>query len=76
MITFSIRWLTSKKVRTAVQMRHHVWKYLNAQRDLLKPDAIEALEASMQQVTHAILAKDGAPSLDEAMENIEKTAND
>jgi signal peptidase I len=76
MITFSIRWLTSKKVRTAVQMRHHVWKYVNAQRDLLKPEAIDALEASMQQVTDAIHQKDGAPTLDEAMENIEKTAND
>jgi len=64
MITFSIRWLTSKKVRTAVQMRHHVWKYVNAQRDLLKPEAIDALEASMQQVTDAIHQKDGAPTLD------------
>ena len=76
MITFSIRWLTSKKVRTAVQMRHHVWKYVNAQRDLLKPEAIDALEAAMQTVTDAIHQKEGAPGLDAAMENIEKTAND
>ncbi|HAW01553.1 MAG TPA: hypothetical protein DCX10_07440, partial [Verrucomicrobiales bacterium] len=75
MITFAIRWLTSKKVRTAVQMRHHVWKYVNAQRDLMQPKAIESLESSIQGVTDAINRKEGALNLEDSLESLEKSAN-
>lgn len=75
MITFAIRWLTSRKVRTAVQMRHHVWKYVNAQRDLIQPKAIESLESSIQKVTDAINQKEGALNLEDSLEELEKSAN-
>jgi signal peptidase I len=75
MTTFAIRWLFSKKVRTAIQMRHHVWKYLNAQRDLLKPEATLALETSIQGVTNAVHGSEGIQDLDGSLENLEKTAN-
>ena len=37
--TFAIRRII-QKVRVATQMRHHVWKYTNAQRDLLSDEAL------------------------------------
>jgi len=65
----------SKKIRTAVQMRHHVWKYLNAQRDLLSPEAVQSLEGSLKEVSDAIHRKEGASSLENALEKLEETAN-
>ena len=75
MIAFAIRWLSSKKVRVATQMRHHVWKYTNAQRDLLSDEAIGHLEDSMQRVRQAIVQPENPTSLEEALNHLEKTAN-
>ncbi|MGA0325772.1 MAG: hypothetical protein ACO3OK_02155 [Limisphaerales bacterium] len=75
MIAFAIRWLSSKKVRVATQMRHHVWKYTNAQRDLLSDEAIEHLEDSIQRVRQAIVQPESPASLEEALNHLEKTAN-
>lgn len=74
MIHFSLRWLTSKRVRMAVQMRHQVNKYLNAQRDLLSPEAIEHLQQSVTDITKLI--HEGDPKeIETGITSLEEVAN-
>ena len=40
----NLNWFLSRTVRHAVHMRKHVWKILSAQRDLLSPQAIAAVD--------------------------------
>ncbi|HVU27423.1 MAG TPA: signal peptidase I [Verrucomicrobiae bacterium] len=49
-----IRWFFSKAVREAVAMRKHVWRLLNAQRDLLSSQAIAAVQGQMNELNAAI----------------------
>ncbi|MGH7951558.1 MAG: signal peptidase I [Limisphaerales bacterium] len=49
-----IRWLFSKTIREAVAMRKHVQRLLNAQRDLLLPQAIAAVTIAMNELQIAI----------------------
>ena len=49
-----LRWLFSKAVREARAMRAHVRRLLNAQRDLLSPQAIGAVMAAMNGLDHAV----------------------
>ena len=46
-IPMILKWLFSRTVRQALQMRKHVWKILQHQRDILSPQAIEAVTKSM-----------------------------
>jgi len=49
-----IRWLFSKQVREAVALRKHVRRLLNAQRDLLSPQAIAAVQLKIDELNAAI----------------------
>jgi signal peptidase I len=49
-----IRWLFSKSVREAVAMRKHVLRLLNAQRDILSPQAIAAIQLKINELNAAI----------------------
>jgi signal peptidase I len=49
-----IRWLFSKTVREAVAMRKHVQRLLNAQRDILSPQAIAAVQLKIGELNTAI----------------------
>ncbi|HXF10933.1 MAG TPA: signal peptidase I [Desulfuromonadaceae bacterium] len=49
-----IRWFTSKAVRDAGTMRKHVQRLLNAQRDLMKPEALAAIEAKINELNSAV----------------------
>lgn len=42
-----MRWILFRTIRQAGRMRRHVWKLLNAQRDLLPPQSIQALQTAM-----------------------------
>jgi signal peptidase I len=52
-----LRWLTSSTVRQAVAMRKHVWRILNAQRDLLSPQAIGAVMAAVNALNTTLNEK-------------------
>jgi signal peptidase I len=52
-----LRWLLSTTVRNAVAMRKHVGRLLNAQRDLLSPQAIAAVQIKMNELNTAIAEK-------------------
>ncbi len=75
MIQFAWRWLSSKRVRTATQMRHYVWKHTNAQRDQLSQEAVQELEQAMAQLRRAIVDPAGGTSLEQAIESLETTAH-
>ena len=49
-----IRQLFSKPIREAIAMRKHVQRLLNAQRDLLGPQAISAVQVKINELNEAI----------------------
>jgi signal peptidase I len=70
-----IRWFLSKTVRQATAMRKHVQKLLNHQRDILSPQAIEAIQAAMENCRKAVAAGVDKLALEKEMQNLEAAAN-
>jgi signal peptidase I len=70
-----VRWFLSKTVRHAVAMRKHVIKLLNHQRDLLTPQAVEAVAAGAAELRQAIVSKADRAELEKEMQRLETTAN-
>jgi len=70
-----LRWFMSQTVRHATAMRKHVQKLINHQRDLLSPQAIEAIQVTLRALQQAV--RDGAdkPKLEKQMEKLEAAAN-
>ena len=46
----NLNWFLSRTVRQAGQMRKHVEKILGAQRDILSPQAIEAVRDGLDRL--------------------------
>ncbi|MCX6904610.1 MAG: signal peptidase I [Verrucomicrobia bacterium] len=69
-----LKWFCSGTVRHALQMRKHVGKILCAQRDLLTPPAIQAVEKAMRDVRALCAAGDKA-AIQAGMDELEKMAN-
>lgn len=72
---FFWHWLVSKKFRQAAELRRQIRKFLNAQRDILKPDAISALEKAIADLGRTLAAGPDRKTLDEAAKAAEETAN-
>jgi signal peptidase I len=74
-LTSVFRWFLYPSVRQGTDVCNHVQKLLNSQRDILSPQAAEALQTALRQ-TRAVLAS-GAPkeALQKQMEELEKAAN-
>ncbi len=70
-----LQWFLSKTVRQATAMRKHVQKILNHQRDILSPQAMEAVGAAMASCRKAIADRADRTALEKEMENLEKAAN-
>src|ERR1039457_6852247 len=70
-----LRWFLSKTVRQATAMRKHVQKLLNHQRDILSPQAVEAIQSAISSSQHAVAEHADKPALEKEMENLEKAAN-
>jgi signal peptidase I len=68
-------WFYSRTVRHADRMRKHVHKILSAQRDLLTPQAIDAVRGSINDLRAAILNHRSKTELENQMTVLEKTAN-
>jgi signal peptidase I len=71
-----IRWFLSKTVREAVAMRRHVWKLLQHQRDILKPDEIKAIETAIEELDSALRNGVPRPVLKTHAMRVEAAAND
>jgi signal peptidase I len=70
-----LRWFVSKRVRHVTAMRKHVMKILNHQRDILSPQAIEAVESTVAACRRVVADGADAKALDQQMENLEAAAN-
>lgn len=71
-----IRWFLSKTVREAVAMRRHVWKLLQHQRDILKPDEIKAVESAIAVLQGALGDGVARPMLKTYIMRLEAAANE
>jgi signal peptidase I len=69
-----LRWLLSRPVRQALQMRKHVWKLLSAQRDLLSAPAIAGIQGAMDAL-HQTCRQGDTAAVQAGMEELEKAAN-
>lgn len=70
----NFRWFLSSTVRDASHMHKHVWKLVNAQRDILSSDAIAKVQAAMDELKAALPGADKA-GLKKAMGGLETAAN-
>jgi signal peptidase I len=70
-----LNWFLSKRVRHATAMRKHVQKLLNHQRDILSPEAIQAIEAAIANLQKAIHDRADKDALEKQMQALEDAAN-
>ena len=70
-----LRWFLSSTVRQAVDLRSQVLKFLSAQRDILSPEAVQAIEASAAELQQTIASDVDKKALLAAMEQTEGIAN-
>ena len=70
----NLRWFFSGTVRQATDMRKHVQKLLNSQRDILSPQAVDGVQAAMQEMQTALDSNADDAVLQKQMESLEKAA--
>lgn len=73
-LPFRLRWFMSKTVREAASMRKHVLSLLNAQRDLLAPQAVTSMEGSLTEL-ETVLKNGTNEDLRKQMPKLEEAAN-
>ncbi len=71
----TLRWFLSGKVRQAYELRKHVGKLLNAQRDILSADAVAQVQKSLEAVDAAVASKAPDAEVEQRAVELEKTAN-
>ena len=71
-----IRWFLSKTIRNAVSMRRHVWKLLQHQRDILKPEEIQAIEEQLADLQSALKSAAPLPVVKTHIGRVEAAANE
>jgi len=69
------QWFISKTVRQATAMRKHVEKLLNHQRDVLSPQAVEAVRTALAEIQKTVAENSDPEPIEKQMENLEKVAN-
>jgi signal peptidase I len=70
-----LRWFLSSTVREATDLVKHVRKLLNAQRDILQPQAVEAVESSLKETSAAINSSADTATIRASAKHLEDTAN-
>jgi signal peptidase I len=70
-----LRWFLSRRVRLAVAMYRHVERLLAAQRDLLSPQAIDAVKAAIASLRGTVGQGADRETIKAQMGNLEETAN-
>ena len=70
-----LQWFLSSTVRHATDLRKHVQNLVAAQRDLLPPEGIKAIEEACAKVSRAIAAKVEKSALQAEMTQLETVAN-
>jgi signal peptidase I len=71
----NLHWFISKTVREACAVRKHVHRILCAQSDVLSPQAVSAVGASLDELQGAVRGGADKAALKKQMENVETVAN-
>jgi signal peptidase I len=71
----NLKWFFSGTVRQAADMCQHVRKLLNAQRDILSPQALEAVSGAVTETQAAIDGGADKETLSKQMAKLEETSN-
>lgn len=71
----TLQWFLSRRVRVATHMYKHVQKILNAQRDLLSPEAIQKVQGAIDDLRHSLRGNLARPALDAKLSEFEGIAN-
>jgi hypothetical protein len=71
----TLRWFFSAKVRQLSDLRGRVRRLRDAQRDVLAPPALQAIDAALQSTAAALKAGAPAEALVQCADDLEKTAN-
>ena len=71
----TLSWFISKTVREAAAMRKHVRNILNAQRDLLSPQAVTSVTTPLTEMQTALKSGASKEELRKLMEKLEECAN-
>ncbi len=69
-----LKWFFNGTLRQGLQMRRHVWKLVQHQRDLLSAEALQGLQQSMD-VLRARCASGDRSAIQAGMDDLEQTAN-
>jgi len=72
---FNLNWFISRRVRVATHMRKHVWRMLCAQRDLLAPQAVDAVSTALEEFEEACRGPIDPKRIDDQMARLEVVAN-
>jgi len=70
-----IRWFLSRTVRQAAELKKHVLKLMNAQRDLLSESALQDIGQSAAALDQALRSGADKPALQQKMADLETSAN-
>ncbi len=71
----NFKWFASRTVRLAGDMSKHVCKILDAQRDILSPQAVGAVETALQDTQKAVAENADEATLKKQIDNLETVAN-
>ena len=69
------QWFLSKTVRQATALRKHVQRILNHQRDILSPQAVQAVGVAAAELQKSVTDNPGHEELAKPMANLETVAN-
>ena len=72
---FNSNWFLSSSVRHATHMRKLVWKLLCAQRDILSPQAIDAIETAVSRAESTCWSTRDKSAIEAELRHLESTAN-
>jgi len=72
---FNSNWFLSSSVRHATHMRKLVWKLLCAQRDILSPQAIDAIETAISRTESVCWSTRDKSAIEGELRHLESTAN-
>jgi signal peptidase I len=70
-----LRWFLSKSFRDLAAMKRHVWKLLQHQRDILKPESVQGLEAALAETSQMLRQGADTAALRTQMSRLEEVAN-
>jgi len=72
---YYLRWLASRQVRQAAEVRRHALKLLKGQCDLLPAEAVRAMEAAIGGLARALARGADLKTLVQAVQEVETTAS-